>query len=62
MITPELEQEMLAYYEERAEEYDELYTGQMPAVRANAELYIKETEEISKIGLAIRCLKCFPCG
>ena len=49
MITPELEQEMLAYYEERAEEYDELYTGQMPAVRANAELYVKETEEISKI-------------
>ena len=49
MISPELEQEMLAYYEERAEEYDELYTGQMPAIKANSELYVKETGEISKI-------------
>ena len=49
MISPELEQEMLAYYEERAEEYDELYTGQMPAVRAHSELYVKETRDISQI-------------
>jgi len=49
MISPELEQEMLAYYEERAEEYDELYTGQMPAVSAHAELYVKETRDISQI-------------
>lgn len=49
MIKPELEQEMLTYYEERAEEYDELYTGQMPAIKANAKFYIKETQEISEI-------------
>lgn len=49
MISAKLEKEMLAYYEERAGEYDELYTGQMPAIRAHGELYVKETEEISRI-------------
>jgi cyclopropane fatty-acyl-phospholipid synthase-like methyltransferase len=43
-----LEQELIAYYDARAREYDEVYSGKNPAI-AEPELYIKEVKEIAHI-------------
>ena len=43
-----LEQELIAYYDARAREYDDVYSGKNPAIDA-PELYIKEVKEIAAL-------------
>ncbi len=43
-----MEQELIAYYDARAREYDEVYSGKNPAIE-EPELYIKEVKEIAAI-------------
>ena len=45
----QLVQEMLLYYDERAEEYDDVYSGQGPAIRRYADKYQKNTAQVCEI-------------
>jgi demethylmenaquinone methyltransferase/2-methoxy-6-polyprenyl-1,4-benzoquinol methylase len=44
-----LAQEMLVYYDERAEEYDDVYSGQGPAIRRYADKYQQNTAEVCQV-------------
>jgi demethylmenaquinone methyltransferase/2-methoxy-6-polyprenyl-1,4-benzoquinol methylase len=45
----QLAQEMLLYYDERAEEYDDVYRGAGPAIRRYADKYQQNTAEVCEI-------------
>jgi ubiquinone/menaquinone biosynthesis C-methylase UbiE len=45
----QLIQEMLLYYDERAEEYDDVYSGKGPAIRRYADKYQQNTAEVCEI-------------
>jgi ubiquinone/menaquinone biosynthesis C-methylase UbiE len=45
----QLVQEMLLYYDERAEEYDDVYAGKGPAIRRYADRYQQNTAEVCEI-------------
>jgi ubiquinone/menaquinone biosynthesis C-methylase UbiE len=45
----QLVQEMLLYYDERAAEYDDVYSGQGPAIRRYADQYQQNTAEVCEI-------------
>jgi ubiquinone/menaquinone biosynthesis C-methylase UbiE len=45
----QLAQEMLQYYDERAEEYDDVYQGEGPAIRRYADRYQQNTAEVCEI-------------
>jgi ubiquinone/menaquinone biosynthesis C-methylase UbiE len=45
----QLVQEMLLYYDERAEEYDDVYRGAGPAIRRYADKYQQNTAEVCEI-------------
>jgi len=49
MISEELEQEMVSYYDARAGEYDEFYAGRGPAIRQHAGQYVRDVAETSAI-------------
>lgn len=49
-----LEQELIAYYDARAREYDEVYSGKNPAID-EPELYVKEVREIAAIVSEFGC-------
>ena len=49
MLNKEIEQEMLSYYNERASEHDEVYTGKGPAIRHYSAEYIKDVAEVSEM-------------
>ncbi|UCD58551.1 MAG: class I SAM-dependent methyltransferase, partial [Candidatus Hydrogenedentota bacterium] len=49
MMNKEIEQEMLSYYNERAREHDEVYTGKGPAIHHYSGEYIKDVAEISEM-------------
>ncbi len=48
-MNEELEREMLSYYEERAQEHDEVYRGGGPAIEECANDYVKDVAEISEL-------------
>ena len=45
----QLVQEMLLYYDERAEEYDDVYRGEGPAIRRYADKYQQNTAQVCEI-------------
>ena len=45
----QLAQEMLLYYDERAEEYDDVYRGAGPAIRRYADQYQRNTAKVCEI-------------
>jgi demethylmenaquinone methyltransferase/2-methoxy-6-polyprenyl-1,4-benzoquinol methylase len=45
----QLGQEMLLYYDERAEEYDDVYSGKGPAIRRYADRYRQNTAQVCEI-------------
>ncbi|MBN1812777.1 MAG: class I SAM-dependent methyltransferase [Anaerolineae bacterium] len=45
----QLAREMLLYYDERAEEYDDVYRGKGPAIRRYADRYQQNTAEVCEI-------------
>lgn len=45
----QLAQEMLLYYDERAEEYDDFYRGKGPAIRCYTDQYQQSTTEVCEI-------------
>jgi ubiquinone/menaquinone biosynthesis C-methylase UbiE len=45
----QLVQEMLLYYDERAEEYDDIYQGAGPAIRRYADKYQQNTAQVCEI-------------
>ncbi len=45
----QLQREMLVYYDERAEEYDDVYRGAGPAIRRYADQYQQNTAEVCEI-------------
>lgn len=49
MMDKQLVQEMLLYYDERAEEYDDVYRGAGPAIRRYADQYQQNTAEVCEI-------------
>jgi ubiquinone/menaquinone biosynthesis C-methylase UbiE len=49
MIDKEIEQEMLAYYNERAEEHDIVYMGKGPAVQEHSGEYTRDVARISEM-------------
>jgi ubiquinone/menaquinone biosynthesis C-methylase UbiE len=48
-MNEQLVQEMLLYYDERAEEYDDIYRGEGPAIRRYADKYQRNTAQVCEI-------------
>jgi ubiquinone/menaquinone biosynthesis C-methylase UbiE len=48
-LNDQLQREMLVYYGERAEEYDQVYEGKVPAIRRYADQYQQNTAEVCEI-------------
>lgn len=48
-LNEQLQREMLVYYDERAEEYDDVYHGAGPAIRRYADKYQQNTVEVCEI-------------
>jgi ubiquinone/menaquinone biosynthesis C-methylase UbiE len=48
-VDEQLAQEMLLYYDERAAEYDGVYTGKEPAIQRHADRYRDDTAEICEL-------------
>jgi ubiquinone/menaquinone biosynthesis C-methylase UbiE len=48
-LNDQLQREMLVYYDERAEEYDDVYRGAGPAIQRYADQYRRNTTEVCEI-------------
>jgi ubiquinone/menaquinone biosynthesis C-methylase UbiE len=48
-LNNQLQREMLVYYDERAEEYDDVYRGAGPAIRRYADKYQQNTAKVCEI-------------
>jgi ubiquinone/menaquinone biosynthesis C-methylase UbiE len=46
-LNDQLQREMLAYYDERAEEYDQIYEGKGPAIRRFTSQYVDDADAIA---------------